>query len=73
MEKLIKIQAAIMQVENLTLDVKYRSIFGYTDDKHLYVKTYCWRHSATLKELFDDMQGICIYFEENSKLLFLEI
>lgn len=73
METLIKIQALISNIEEFTLESKYRSTFDYKDNKTMEVKPYCWQQAAAYKKIFDDYapkNEILIILIENAKLTF---
>lgn len=72
MEKLIKIQAVINQIEEMSLDAKYRSKFNYKDSNSLEIETYCKKWAIAIMQIIDDVEGTETYYKGNPKLEILE-
>lgn len=68
MEKLIKIQTLVNQIEDLTLEMQYHSTFNYLNDKKMQIKTFCWDQARTYKDLLDNIKDVNIYMEGNSTI-----
>lgn len=71
MEKLIKIQAMITNIEEITLDVKYHSSFNYINENELEIKSFCFDQMSAYKRLLDHMKGTFIIVEDNSTIRIL--
>ena len=73
MENLIKIQAIINQIEEISLETKYRTQFYYKDSRTMEIETYCKQWAINISMMFGQTRNICVYHISNTKLEFLEL
>ena len=73
MEKLIKIQAIINQIEEISLEKQYRTQFYYKDSKTMEIETYCKQWAINISMMFDQTRNVSVYHITNTKLEFLEL
>lgn len=67
MEKLIKIQSIIMEIEKLNgLKTEYRTIFNYKDDEHLEIECFCSKHLIDIWSLLRDSENTSWYIKSNT-------
>ena len=73
MEKLIKIQAIINQIEEISLKTHYRTQFYYKDSRTMEIETYCKQWAINISMMFDHTKNVCVNHISNTKLEFLEV
>ena len=74
MEKLIKIQSVIMEIEELNgLKTEYRTVFDYKDENHLEIECFCRQHLMNIMSTLGSTEDTAWYFKSNNKIEIIDL